>query len=124
MIMHSESEKQRISTSNAFFICLVVAVYSLSGVFTKQASKYDFLSLPYLGCLLGVVSVFAIYAVLWQIALKRVPLSRAYLFRSLGVIYGLALAAFVFNESISWTNLLGGLIVLFGLIILLSEGKK
>lgn len=124
MIMHLESEQQRLSASDAFFICVIVAIYSLSGVFTKQASEYDFLSLPYLGCLLGVVSVFAIYALLWQIALKRVPLSRAYLFRSLGVVYGLALAAFVFNESISWNNLLGGIIVLFGLIILLSEGKK
>ena len=122
-MMH-QSEQQRISISNAFYLCVVVAIYSLSGVFTKQASNYDFLSLPYLGCLLGVVLVFAIYAVLWQIALKRVPLSRAYLFRSLGVVYGLALATFVFNESISWTNLIGGLIVLFGLIILLSEGKK
>lgn len=124
MIMHLETEQQRISTGNAFFLCVVVAIYSMSGLFTKQASNYDFLSLPYLGCLLGVVSVFAIYAVLWQIALKRVPLSLAYLFRSLGVLYGLALAAFVFNESVSWTNLIGGIIVLFGLIILLGEGQK
>lgn len=119
-----ESRQQRISTGNALFLCIVVAVYSMSGLFTKQASYYDFLSLPYLCCLIGVVLVFAIYAVLWQVALKRVPLSQAYLFRSLGVVYGLALAAFVFNESITWTNMIGGLIVLVGLVILLSEGTE
>lgn len=119
----SSKSRKNISIGNALFLCAVVAVYSMSGLFTKQASNCDFLSFPYLGCLFGVVLILAVYAVLWQIALKHVPLSQAYLFRSLGIIYGLALAAFVFKETITWTNLLGGIVVLFGLIILLSENK-
>ena len=53
--------------------------------------------------------------------LKKVPLNKAYLFRSLGVVYGLAIAYFVFRESITWGNLLGGGIVLGGLLVLMSE---
>lgn len=110
-----------LTIRNAFFLVFSVAVYSFAGFFSKLASGYDFLSLPYISCLCGVVFVLGVYAVLWQMALKRVPLNQAYLFRSLGVVFGLAIAYFAFHESISWQNLLGAAIVLFGLLVLLSE---
>jgi drug/metabolite transporter (DMT)-like permease len=112
---------QSISIVNGLFLCAVVAVYSLSGLFTKKASMYDFLSIPYFSCLLGLVFVLGLYAVLWQVVLKGVPLSRAYLFRSLTVVYGLGLAYFVFHENITAMNIIGALVVLCGLLILLGE---
>lgn len=113
-------QQSTISARNALFLCIVVAVYSLSGIFTKQASTYEFLSIPYLGCLLGVILVFAAYAVLWQMILKRVPLSVAYPFRSLGVVYGLAIAGFAFHEPVTWQNMFGGAIVIFGLYVMMT----
>ena len=110
-----------LSVRNILFLCFAVAVYSASGFFSKMASRYDFLSFPYLLCLGGVVLVLGTYAILWQMALKEVPLNKAYLFRSLGVVYGLAIAFFVFRESITLCNLLGGGIVLVGLLILMTE---
>jgi drug/metabolite transporter (DMT)-like permease len=110
-----------LSVRNILFLCFAVAVYSASGLFTKLASKYDFLSCPYLLCLGGVVLVLGTYAILWQMALKEVPLNKAYLFRSLGVVYGLASAFFAFHESITWGNLIGGGIVLGGLFVLMTE---
>ena len=110
-----------LSVRNILFLCFAVAVYSASGFFSKMASRYDFLSFSYLLCLGGVVLVLGTYAILWQIALKRVPLNKAYLFRSLGVVYGLAIAFFAFKESITLGNLLGGGIVLGGLFILMTE---
>ena len=108
-----------LSVRNILFLCFAVAVYSASGFFSKLASRYDFLSFSYLLCLGGVVLVLGTYAILWQMALKEVPLNKAYLFRSLGVVYGLALAFFVFQETITWGNLLGGGIVLGGLLVLM-----
>lgn len=113
-----------LSVRDIFFLCFAVAVYSASGLFSKMASRYDFLSLPYLLCLGGVVLVLGTYAILWQIALKKVPLNKAYLFRSLGVVYGLAIACLVFHESITWGNLLGGGIVLGGLLVLMTENTE
>lgn len=110
-----------LSVRNILFLCFAVAVYSASGIFSKIASRCDFLSLSYLLCLGGVVFVLGFYALYWQMVLKRVPLSLAYPFRSLGVVYGLAIACFVFNESITWGNLLGGGIVLGGLLVLMTE---
>ena len=110
-----------LSVRNILFLCFAVAVYSASGFFSKMASRYDFLSCPYLLCLGGVVLVLGTYAILWQMALKEVPLNKAYLFRSLGVVYGLAIACYIFHESITWGNLIGGGIVLGGLLVLMSE---
>ena len=110
-----------LSVRNILFLCFAVAVYSASGFFSKMASRYDFLSCPYLLCLGGVVLVLGTYAILWQMALKEVPLNKAYLFRSLGIVYGLAIAYFVFQETITWGNLLGGGIVIGGLLVLMSE---
>lgn len=107
---------------NFLFLVFVVAVYSASFFFTKQASSFEILSLAYTLCLYGVVFVLLCYAVLWQIALKRVPLSQAYSFRSLGIVYGLAIAYFAFHEDVTWQNLIGAIIVLSGLLII-TTGK-
>ena len=111
----------RLTIRSVLFLTFAVAVYSSAAFFSKLASGFVFLSLPYICCLGGVIIVLGIYAVLWQMALKRAPLNKAYLFRSLGVVFGLAIAYFAFHESISWQNLLGASIVLCGLLILLSE---
>lgn len=110
------------SASQAILLCLVMAVYSLSGFFTKMASRHDFLSKSYIGCLAGVLVVLGTYAVLWQMILKRMPLSKAYPYRSLGVVYGLAIAGFVFQESITLLNLIGSALVIVGLLVI-TTGK-
>lgn len=107
--------------TNIVYPAAAVAVYSLSGFFTKLASRYDFLTLPYDVCLIGALMVLGIYAVLWQVILKRMPLSVAYPFRSLGVVYGLAIAGLAFSEPITWQNLIGGAIVMFGLFVLTKK---
>lgn len=117
----SNKTANKLTVRNALFLISAVAVYSLAGFFSKLASGYDFLSFLYICCLGGVVIVLGIYAVLWQMALKRVPLNQAYLFRSLGLVYSLVIAYMAFHESISWQNLLGAVVVLCGLLILLSE---
>ena len=96
-------------------LVFAVAVYSISGFFSKLASNYSFFSTPYLAYLGGVVIVLGLYAVIWQMALKRVPLNKAYLFKSLSLVFGLCIAHYAFFEEITIQNLSGGFIVLIGL---------
>ena len=110
--------KSTLSYGHVLLLCLAVSIYSLSGFFSKSASFYDFFSPYYLLCLFGVVTVLGIYAVLWQIALKKVDLSTAYLFKSTGIVFGLLIAHFAFGESISLQNIAGSALVLCGLLIL------
>lgn len=113
--------QNKLTIGRIIFLCFSIAIYSLSGFFTKLAAGYAFISMPYLLCLIAVFGVLGIYAVLWQMILKRVPLSMAYPFRSLGVVYGLAIAGFAFHELITWQNILGGAIVMFGLFIMATD---
>ena len=114
------NNKQRTIVSG-LILCFAVGIYSTSSIFSKLASGCDFLSRSYLVCLGGVFFVLVIYAVLWQIALKRVPLSHAYLFRSLGLVYGLCIAHFLFHEKITVQNIAGCCLVLTGMLVLLSK---
>ncbi len=121
----SASNRKSLPISYALFLCASVAVYSLSGLFVKLASGYGFMSMPYLLCLFGAVFVLGLYAIMWQMALKRVKLSLAYMFRSLGAIYSLLIAYFVFNEQITVCNMLGCALVVAGILILLGgQGEK
>lgn len=122
--MSKATEKDNVLTANNILLLIIaVAVYSLSGLLSKQASRFPFLSWSYTGFLIGVIVVLGIYAILWQYALKRVPLNKAYLFRSVGLVFGLTIAFFFFHEVITWANIMGSGIILCGLIILLDEKR-
>ena len=118
------SENQLIlNIKNILLLCITIAVYSMSDLFSKLASGCDFLSGLYFVYLSGAVLVLVLYALLWQMVLKRIPLNKAYMFRSLGVVYGLGIAFLVFHENITWLNILGSALVLSGLLILLSDSQ-
>ena len=110
-----------LSIGNVLILCVSIAIYSTSGIFSKLASGYDFLSMSYIVCLGGVICVLGVYAVLWQMMLKKVPLNQAYLFRSLGLVYGLCIAHFLFHENITIQNITGCCLVLTGMLVLLSK---
>ena len=101
------------------FMLLVIAflIYSMTGVFVKSASLEDFLSSAYLLRLFWAVLALGIYAILWQICLKKVPLSQAYLFKSMTVLFGLVFAYTFFNEEISLMNIVGALFIIMGIIV-------
>lgn len=111
----------RFTIRDVLFLTFAVAVYSASSFFSKSASGYEFLSYPYIGNLCGVILVLGIYAILWQMALKKVQLSQAYPFRSLGIVFGLAIAGFVFHETITLLNLMGSGLVIIGLLVITTS---
>ena len=111
----------RLTIRDVLFLTFAVAVYSASCLFSKSASIHEFLSVPFICCLCGVILILGIYAILWQIALKKVPLNQAYPFRSLGVVYGLSIAGLVFHETITLFNLLGSGLVIVGLLVITTS---
>ncbi len=108
----------KIASSSFLILIVAVLIYSTSGVFSKLAAQEDFLSLKYIIFLGLVIMVLGIYAILWQIALKITPLSKAYLYKSLSIIMGLLFAYFFFNEKITINNILGATAIISGLFIL------
>lgn len=95
----------------------VFLIYSLSGVFSKSASRCEFLSLSYLAFLSGCVFILGIYAVLWQQVIKRMPVSDAYMLKGMTGFIGLAYAYLIFGEPITINNIVGTTITLSGIVL-------
>ena len=95
----------------------VFFIYSLSGLFSKSASRCEFLSWLYLAFLSGCVFILGVYALLWQQVIKRMPVSDANVFGGVTSIFGLAIAHFVFNEPITINNIIGTIIIISGIAL-------
>ncbi len=93
-------------------------VYASSGIFTKAAGAREFLSMAYMLCLAAAVGVLGLYAVLWQRVLGVVELSRAFLFKSVTVVYAMIFAVLIFDEALTVPNLLGTLMIIAGITLL------
>ncbi len=99
-------------------VLLTFLVYSSSGIFSKLASQYSFLSLEYLISLTAVVAVLGVYAVLWQKILGILPLNRAFLCKSITIPFGLVFSSFLFSEVITMQNVIGTSFIVAGLVVL------
>lgn len=90
---------------------------SFSGIFSKYASFYPFLSIKYLLFLSATVFVLFVYAILWQQIIKRMPVSEAYMMRGMTGFIGLALAYLIFSEPITTFNIIGTTITIAGILL-------
>lgn len=106
-----------LSISSVFLLITAFAVYSSTGIFSKLASMQDFMSMGYCFFFSVVILILAIYAVLWQIILKSIPLSQAFLFKSSTVLFGLLIASCLFDEHVTLQNLVGASIIIAGIVV-------
>lgn len=112
---------RKIPAGTFAFMILAFAVYALTGVFSKMASAFAAFSSPYLIFLGGAVAVLGVYAVMWQIILKRLPLSTAFLWKNVCILFSLLYSHFIFNEQITTNNLIGMAIIITGLCLISGE---
>lgn len=96
---------------------ILLFVYSLSGLFSKNASKQPFLSFEFCALYAGMLIVLAIYAVGWQQILKRLPLTLAFANKAITVVWGIVLGALVFGESVTWPMIVGAVLVIAGVVL-------
>lgn len=97
---------------------LNILLFSLTSVFSKAASvQYNkhVLSSPlfYLFLFLMVANC-GIYAITWQQVIKKFSLSTAYANKSVYLLWSQIWAVLIFHENLSIQNIIGILVVLFG----------
>lgn len=92
-------------------------VYACTAIFTKMASRQEMFSWPYLLWIAGAVSVIAVYALLWQQVIARMPISTAYMFKGTSLIFILLISALLFGESITTNNIIGSAIIIAGIVL-------
>ena len=113
---------------DCIFLHLHIMLFSFTGVFSKMASNvynesglgsirlYVFVGLMLLNC--------AIYAVLWQRAIKKFDLSFAFANRSVYLIWSQVWAVIIFKESLSVWNIVGMVIIVVGVVIVQLANAK
>lgn len=119
--MEKETKKKKISLKQIILLQLVIIIYTLSGVFSKVASGYEFLSFKFI-LFYGIeICVLGIYALLWQQIIKKVDLSIAYANRAMAVIWALLWAVIFFKDNVTPKNIIGVIIIVIGTVIVNSE---
>ena len=109
---------------NIFFLHAIIFLYSLTSLCAKFASRLAFFSLHWI-LLYGLqIFILGVYAILWQQVLKRLPLNFAFANKSLTILWGMLFGIIVFKEIPTATNIIGGLIVLVGVVIMVTAPKK
>ncbi len=92
-------------------------LYSLSGVCSKKAAGYDFFSLPFIMLYGGMIAILAIYAVVWQQILKKMPLVTAYANKAATVVWAGIWGIVIFHENISLGKVISMILVAAGIVL-------
>ena len=104
---------------------VMLAIYSLSSVFSKLAAGYGFMSLGFILCYGAMIACMGLYALGWQQVIKRMPLTVAYANKAVTLIWGLIWGLLLFHEQITSGKLIGAAIVLAGVVLFsLDEGTE
>lgn len=117
-------ENKTQKTVNKALIVLIqgmVLLYSFVSMLSKVASNFlksdGFFSFSFLGTFIGMIIGLGVYAILWQIVLKKVDLTVAYANKGLVLLWSLLWSVVFFHEKISWNNVVGVVLVIVGIIM-------
>ena len=106
------------------FLHGLLFVYALGGVAGKKAAACVWGSDAFIGLCGVMFLLFAFYAVGWQRVLKYMPLTTAYAHRGITVFWGMVFGYCFFDEPITWGNIVGVLLVMYGLVLFALEKRK
>ena len=106
------------------FLHLLLAIYSLSTVFSKFAGRQSLLSKEFIFCYGMIVILLGIYAIGWQQVIKSLPLTSAYANKAITIVWGLIWGLIIFSEEISLGKLVGALLVISGVILFSVAGAE
>ena len=96
---------------------LILALYSVCGVFSKMASKSSFLSIDFCLYYCGIILLLGIYAIVWQQVIKELPLTVAFANKAVTVLWGIIWGIMLFNENIALIQFIGASLIITGIIL-------
>ncbi len=103
---------------------ILLNVYSISGIFSKMAAGEPFLSGGFCMYYAIVILLLGVYAVGWQQVIKSLPLTTAFMNKSVTVVWGMVWGVLFFKEPITTGKAAGALFVILGIIIYAGAEKK
>lgn len=98
-------------------------ILSLSGVCSKMAAQWQFLSFWFIFWYALVLINLAVYAIVWQQIIKHLPLTTAYANKAIGIVWGILWGIIIFGEQIKWNMIVGAVIVIIGVIVVVKSDE-
>ncbi|MCI9533579.1 MAG: transporter [Lachnospiraceae bacterium] len=108
---------------NYFCLQSIMFLYSLGGICSKLASSHPFLSPFFFFYYSLALIILGIYAIVWQQLLKNISLITAYANKAVTVIWGLLWGKFIFGESVTVCNIIGGLVIICGIYFMVKSNE-
>lgn len=118
--------KNKISHMKTIIILhIILAIYSTSTIFSKLASKQEFLSLKFCIYYALIIILLGLYAIGWQQIIKRLPLTTAFANKAVTVVWGIIWGFLFFREPITLGKIIGALMVVGGIIMYaIADGEE
>jgi drug/metabolite transporter (DMT)-like permease len=104
------------------YLQLIFVLFSFIGVIAKTASQYDLFSKGFIKCYILELLLIIIYAYFWQKIIKNIKLVVAYSNKGTVIIWNLLWAILFFQENININNIIGSVIIIFGIVLVTSDG--
>lgn len=124
MISSNEVEnKNKINIKDIIFLNLIILYYPFISIIAEIASGYELMSSSFIKFYILEIIAIGIYAVLWQRAIKKFPLSLAYSNKAIVIIYNMFWAYILFKEQITLNNIIGSVIILIGTWVVVRDDK-
>lgn len=100
-----------------FALHLMLLIYSISGICSKLAGRYPFLSIEFCFFYGVVILLLGFYAIGWQQIIKRLPLSVAFANKAVTVIWASVWGLLFFHETMTIGKMIGMGMVIAGVIL-------
>ena len=114
-------KKKKFDVKSFLLLHIIFLIYSFVSVCSKLASGQEFLSFGFILYFGLMFVLIAVYAVLWQQILKKLPLTTAFSNKAVTIIWGMIWGRIIFGEEINLFMIIGSIIVFAGVVLVVSD---
>lgn len=106
------------------FLHMLLFLYSIESVCSKMAAKQEMFSFPFFFFYGMVLFLLFFYALAWQRVLKYLPLTVAYANKGITIVWGIFWGFLLFGEKIGISTVIGGVIILIGIYMVVTNNEN
>ena len=105
---------------NRIILHIILALFSVSGIFSKLAAGEDMLSMRWIMFYGVILFILFVYAIAWQQIIKKMPIVTAYANKAVMVIWGIVWGYIFFGEPVTVQKIIGAVIIIAGVYFVVT----
>lgn len=113
-----KSTDKKINWKDIVFLQIIVMIFSLTSVTAKFASMQDAFTSSFFLFYGAELAILAVYALLWQQAIKKFDISVAYANKAMVLLWGLLWGTVIFRDAVNAKEIAGVALVIIGVIVI------